>query len=83
MCDYLAPALAPALKYPVSHPNVEFIPSSLLSLVIFSCMHILNELLEQFCVYGVLRGPYRNRNRRSKGNRYSIFTRLNVQKLHS
>lgn len=57
VCDYIAPALALALKYPVSDPNVEFIPS-LLSLVSFSCMHIINELLEQFCVEnGVLRGP--------------------------
>ena len=58
-CVCVAPALALALKYPVSDLNVEFIPSSLLSLGSFSRMHIINELVEQFCVEnGVLGGPY-------------------------
>lgn len=44
VCDYIAPPLALALKYPVSDPDVEFVPSSLLSLVSFSCMHIIHKL---------------------------------------
>lgn len=29
VCEYMAPALAFALKHPIADPNVEFIPSSL------------------------------------------------------
>lgn len=42
VCEYMAPALAFALKWPVADPNVEFIPSSLLSFVRFPCMHIVD-----------------------------------------
>lgn len=59
MCVCIAPALAPAVKYPVSDLNVESIPSYYLSLGSFSYMHIFNELIEKFCVEnGVLRGSY-------------------------
>lgn len=59
MCVCIAPALAPAVKYPISDLNVESIPSYYLSLGSFSYMHIFNELIEKFCVEnGVLRGSY-------------------------
>jgi len=41
--------MAPALSLALKDPNVEFIPSLLLSLGSFSSVHIINELIEQ-CV---------------------------------